>query len=94
MSAIDKLIAAMQRTQLSYQRLARSTPVPSPETDTQRGIATVLGDMIRLAAELRAEEVRTNAWKCLGCEEYFSGRHFQDSSGNEPFCGPCLGITP
>lgn len=66
MSAIDKLIAAMQRTQLSYQRLARSTPVPTPDTDAQRAVANVLGDMIRLAAELREADSDKRV-RCCDC---------------------------
>lgn len=93
MSAIDKLIAAMQRTQLEFQRLARSTPLRDDDASAQQAVANVLGDMIRLGAELRAAETVCAPWTCLGCEKQHCGRQYQDSSGSEPFCGPCLGLS-
>lgn len=109
MSAIDKLIEAMQRAQLSFQRLARESNAKQMrrymdaapgaqvahdcETEVQRGVAQILGDMIRLGAELRAAETVCAPWTCLGCEKQHCGRQYRDSSGSEPFCGPCLGLS-
>ena len=49
---LSKLIEVLQRMQTSYRK--QSKAVDAREKDTAAGIASVLGDVIRLAAELRA----------------------------------------